>query len=191
MRTLGILLAAGASRRFGAQDKLLADWEGAPLVVAAARALEAAGCDALLALVSSDAVEAVLPAPFRAIRAAPGLPLSHTWRAARDHAQQLQAERALFMLGDMPSVSAGTIRTLMADDGGSRACVFDGIPMPPALLTADDMRGLRAEEGDQGARALLRSLPRNSLVPLMAEEALDIDTPKDLCRDRVPPVVRP
>lgn len=61
----------------------------------------------------------------------------------------------------------------------------------PALLTADDMRGLRAEEGDQGARALLRSLPRNSLVPLMAEEALDIDTPKDLCRDRVPPVVRP
>ena len=39
MKTLGVLLAAGASRRFGAEDKLLAPWQGQPLVMAASRAL--------------------------------------------------------------------------------------------------------------------------------------------------------
>ncbi|WP_295534255.1 NTP transferase domain-containing protein [uncultured Thioclava sp.] len=183
MRTLGILLAAGASRRFGSQDKLLADWNGAPLVLAAARSLEAAGCDALLALVSSERVGAALPASFQVHQIERGLPLSRTWRMARDCAMTLHAERALFVLGDMPSVSTDTLRTLVNSDSGSRACVFNGISMPPALLVADDMRRMPDPEQDQGARELLRALPHKSLIPLSAQEACDIDIPQDLWRN--------
>ncbi|PFG61759.1 molybdenum cofactor cytidylyltransferase [Thioclava sp. ES.031] len=181
MRTLGILLAAGASRRFGAQDKLLADWHGAPLVLAAAHALEASGCDALLAIVSDERVGAALPASFDLRQLPRGLPLSRTWQMARDCAIELHAERALFVLGDMPSVSAETLRTLINSDG-TRACVFNGTSLPPALLTAEDMRRVPDRDNDQGARALLRALPHQSLVPLTAQEACDIDTPEALRR---------
>ncbi|RMD92487.1 MAG: nucleotidyltransferase family protein, partial [Alphaproteobacteria bacterium] len=70
MRTVGILLAAGASRRFGDADKLLAEARGRPLVSHAARAL----ADVLperVAVVSSAEVGAVL-AGFRLVRIPPG-----------------------------------------------------------------------------------------------------------------------
>ncbi|OOY06730.1 NTP transferase domain-containing protein [Thioclava sp. F28-4] len=185
MRTLGILLAAGASRRFGARDKLLADWNGAPLVLAAARALEASGCDALVAIVSSERVAVSLPPSFKVHHVAPGLPLSESWRTARGVATSRRAERALFVLGDMPFVSTDTLRALVNSDGGGRACTFNGIPMPPALLTAHDLRHAPDQDGDQGARELLRALPRKSLISLSAEEASDIDTPEDLRHHRV------
>ncbi|KFE36520.1 NTP transferase domain-containing protein [Thioclava atlantica] len=184
MRTLGILLSAGTSRRFGAQDKLLANWNGAPLVLTAARALEASGCDTLIAIVSSERVATALPPSFQVHKVGPNLPLSHTWHTARDCATWLQAERALFVLGDMPFVSTDTLRALVNRDGGSYACASNGIPMPPALLTADDLKRAPDRGRDQGARELIRALPRKSLIPLSAEEAIDIDTPADLHRHR-------
>ncbi|WP_274962438.1 NTP transferase domain-containing protein [Thioclava electrotropha] len=126
-----------------------------------------------------------IPPSFKVHHVAPGLPLSESWRAARGVATSRRAERALFVLGDMPFVSTDTLRALVNNEGGSRACTFNGIPMPPALLTAHDLRHAPDQDEDQGARELLRALPPKSLIPLSAEEASDIDTPEDLRHHRV------
>ncbi|MEM1065762.1 MAG: NTP transferase domain-containing protein, partial [Pseudomonadota bacterium] len=60
MKTAGVLLAAGASRRFGAADKLLAPLNGRPLISYAARALVAAKPDVLIAISRNADVDTML-----------------------------------------------------------------------------------------------------------------------------------
>ena len=60
MRTVGILLAAGQSRRFGPTDKLMAPLHGRPLVTYAAATLRAVAPDVLIAVTSSEIVAAEL-----------------------------------------------------------------------------------------------------------------------------------
>lgn len=179
LKTVGILLAAGRSRRFGENDKLLAPWRGAPLVLAAARTLAAAGCEALAAIVSSDAVGDVLPEDYALCRVPQGQPLSASFRRAREWALAVEADRLLIALGDMPAIAPETLRRLAARPE-SGACIHRGIRMPPALLRVEDLRGFALEEGDRGARGLLATLPETALLPLAENEARDVDYPQDL-----------
>lgn len=181
MKTLGILLAAGASRRFGVEDKLLAPWRGGAIVGASAATLAKAGCDHLAAVVSSDSVAAALPAVFEVVRIAPGQEMSASFCAACLRAEELGAHRLLIALGDMPGLRVETLQRLLEGEE-SRACQFDGIRMPPAVLLPADWRIALQDKADQGARATIRALPHSALIPLAAEEALDIDTRADLDR---------
>lgn len=180
MKTLGILLAAGASRRFGVEDKLLALWRGAPLVATAARTLAKAGCDKLAAVVSSEAVAAALPPTFHAIRIEPGLDMSASFRAACRFAEVQGGDRMLIVLGDMPDVQAETLTRLLASPDQSRACHLDGTRMPPAVLLRREWQGVASEQGDHGARAVIAALPASALLALSPDEARDIDTRRDL-----------
>lgn len=155
MKTLGVLLAAGASRRFGAEDKLLAPWEGRPLVVAAARTLARAGCDQLAAVVSSEAVAAVLPANFHAIHIEPGQNMSTSFHAACLYAEAKGADRMLIALGDMPSLQVETLIQLLASTYESIACHLSGVRMPPAVLHRQDWQKAAPEKDDCGARAVI------------------------------------
>lgn len=122
---LGVLLAAGQSRRFGPGDKLLAPLAGRPLVCHAAGALAASGVGALAAVVSSPAVAALLPG-FAALRVGPGLPMARSLaRALVEHARALDAARLLVCLGDMPGVTPALLGRLLAQ-AGSAACVAGG-----------------------------------------------------------------
>lgn len=183
MKTFGILLAAGASRRFGTQDKLLAGWRGAPLVSHPARALAQAGCDALAAVVSSPAVARALPPSFLIRPIAADQPMSASFAAAWSLAAELGAERLLIVLGDMPGISAGTLQRLQAlagARGGSCACSHAGTRMPPALIRRGDLEALNLAPGDHGARALIATLPEDALLPLDEAEARDVDRPADI-----------
>lgn len=179
MKTLGVLLAAGASRRFGVEDKLLAPWRGGVLVGASAATLAQTGCDHLTAVVSSDSVAAALPAEYEVVRIAPGQEMSASFRAACLRAEQLGARRLLIALGDMPGLRVETLQRLLEGEE-SRACQFGEIRMPPAVLLPADWRMALQDHADQGARATIRALPVSALIPLTAEEAQDIDTRADL-----------
>lgn len=181
MRILGALLAAGASRRFGPQDKLLATHRGKPLMLWAAEALLGAGCESLAAVVASPETAAILPPGFAPLRIAAGLPQSESLKAAVRAAQAAQADRLLLLLGDMPQISARTLRRLLAMEGsGARACLHEGRRLPPALLTAADFPEALRAEGDQGARGILARLTPEALLALSAAEAADVDRPEDL-----------
>ncbi|HTQ70320.1 MAG TPA: NTP transferase domain-containing protein [Acidocella sp.] len=180
MRSLGVLLAAGASRRFGPQDKLLAPYRGAALVRAAATSLLGAGCDAVLAIVSSMEVAAALPAGFEICRIAPGQMMAASFQAAIDQARARQASRLLVCLGDMPNVKPALLRRLAAHDS-SCACQAGGIRTPPMLLAETDYAAARdSAQGDRGARRFLATLSPGALIDVDPVELRDIDQPGDI-----------
>ena len=77
MTVAALLLAAGASRRFGADDKLLARVGGTALVAHAARSLHLPQVDIRIAVAASDAVAEILrDHDFRVVMVAPGQSLS-------------------------------------------------------------------------------------------------------------------
>lgn len=180
MRTLGVLLAAGASRRFGPEDKLLTPYNESPLINNAARALLSANCDSVIAVTSSTAVAAVLPKGIEALKVAPNKTMTESLEAASLFAQNGDYEQILVVLGDMPGISAVILQTLMQLEGPNRACIYGGARMPPALLKCADLNSVFKHYSDSGARQLIATIPPASLLPLTANQALDIDRQEDL-----------
>ena len=173
----GLLLAAGASRRFGAEDKLLADYAGRPLVAHAAEAMRMADLDDRVAVVTSDAVAAHLQG-FRVIRIEQGQQ-SDSLRAGLAAAGV--PDRLLIALADMPRVTAAHLDAVMNHAGDDAiAASHDGVsPLPPACFPRAMLPALAALKGDQGAGRLLRDLPQDAFVHA-SDLLIDIDTRADL-----------
>ena len=182
MKTVGVLLAAGPSRRFGPADKLLASYRGRPLVAHAADALRAAGFDALIAVAASPEVAAALD-DFLVVP--PGSEIAsqaQSLRAGVARAQELAADRAVIALGDMPGITPGLLRSVAQRcTGDIPSATSDGTYAgPPACFPARLFDALLALEGDHGARALLEDLPEAARVRVDAARLRDVDTPRDL-----------
>ena len=176
----GLLLAAGASRRFGPEDKLLAPFAGQPLLSHAADAMRAAGLDRRIAVVSSAETAALLDG-FEIIRIAQG-EQSDSLRAGLAAAGQ--PDRLLIALGDMPLVTPVLLDLVIAactDGQASASRDGDGPPMPPACFPASWLPRLAELTGDQGAGRRARDLPASQMVEASGQLP-DIDTPEALRR---------
>jgi molybdenum cofactor cytidylyltransferase len=174
----GLLLAAGASRRFGPEDKLLALFAGRPLLSHAAAAMRAASLDRRIAVVSSAATAALLDG-FEIIRIAQG-EQSDSLRAGLAAAGA--PDRLLIALGDMPLVTVTLLDRVIAtctDDLPSASREADGPVMPPACFPASWLPRLAELSGDQGAGRPLRDLPTSQIVEASGQLP-DIDTPEAL-----------
>lgn len=188
MNRQAIVLAAGAGTRFGG-GKLLADWRGRPLVLAAVEAALAAPVEAVIVVLGCEAPRVA------ATLAAVTDPRLHLV-VADDWAEGLSASlRAgvaslpsdsvgfLLFLGDMPSIPPDLPpRVLSALDGGAAAVQpFHGqTPAHPVGFSAALYGQLRGLSGDAGAGALLRG--RSDVVRLSCGEAgsvFDVDRPDD------------
>lgn len=176
----GILLAAGHGRRFGAGNKLLADWQGAPVVVHAARALRQAGPAQLIAVVRDARVAALLPG-FRIVMA--GEEAQAMSDSLRLGLAAIRADRALVTLGDMPAVPPAHLQALVRACSAERpaASAHPGPGGPragvPACLPAAILAAAARIRGDRGARGLLDGAV---LIPLPPGAGHDIDRPEDL-----------
>jgi len=185
MRVAAILLAAGASTRFGG-EKLLAPWRGRPLYR-----------HALEALAGSPAVASV------AVVIRPGFPTSPApprcrWVVNPDHAEGMStslragilaapadADAYLIALADMPAVTPTLIESLVAFHraAGSSitAPVCRGRRGHPVLIAAAWREALLGITGDVGARELLRAHPE-AVAEFATDDAgvlFDVDEPKD------------
>lgn len=186
MEIRSILLAAGASRRFGS-DKLLADLGGEPMVVRAALNLVAAGMPVLS--VVRDAAGPVARAlggiPGVAITACPEAGLGMGRSLAWGVAAVRSADAWLVALGDMPEVDPDTIRRLIRALRAQASMVapeYAGVRGHPVGFAHRWVSELLALQGDQGARGLLTSHPEHLWrVPVQDPGVLrDLDHPKDL-----------
>ena len=186
MRVAGIVLAAGAGRRFGAGAKQLAVLRGRPLL---SHALDAAWAVPLL-----DPLVVVLGAHAEAIRSAvdlSGLVVVECADWASGQAASLRAgvaaagdvDAAVVLLGDMPFVTgqviAGAVDHLSGRWDAVR-CVYDGKPGHPVVLGRRVLAEVPRLSGDVGARELLRSFRVREWEAGRLCDPTDIDTPEQL-----------
>jgi molybdenum cofactor cytidylyltransferase len=180
-----VYLAAGAGQRFGG-NKLEAELDGLMLGLHAARML--AGFDfgwrfAVVSPGSAQLNEALADLGYHLlVNANPQTGLSHSLSLGSHAVAATAAQAMLVALGDMPGISAGHIRNLLAAqvqnrEGGITASLSDGQKMPPAIFDRAALASLVDLTGDQGARALLRGAAG---IAAPAGELVDIDTRVEL-----------
>ena len=195
-RPSGILLAGGASRRFG-RPKLVEPLEGEPLFHRPLRAL-LGSCDVVVVVLAADALEPPLPegsdrVSFARDQVAYEGPLAGT-RAGLEH---VQTDYAVVIAADMPGVSAGLV-SLMAERAAStrrKATVLrdaDGPrPLPAILMVAPALALARTllDSGERRLRALIEGLVPDGLPEAVWAEVDprgawrdDVDVPGDLSK---------
>jgi molybdenum cofactor cytidylyltransferase len=182
----GILLASGASTRFGG-DKLLALLGGRPVVYWSAAALSAA-VDELVVVVRGDGAtirRALESLPVRwAINHDAGRGMSTAIRAGIS-ALPPDADAAIIALGDQPLVDPRVAEQLVARwrERGARAVqpCYDEGRGHPVLFDRSLFPALRALDGDVGARAVLDSAgDALDLLSVAGPRPIDVDTPEAL-----------
>ncbi|MEV6877982.1 nucleotidyltransferase family protein [Amycolatopsis sp. NPDC051128] len=179
----GLLLAAGAGRRFGG-PKALAEIGGEPLVLRALRILTEAGCAPIRVVVGAAAedVSALLPDPAQAVPAedwATGMGASlRAGLAALENTEGPVA--ALVHLVDLPWVGPEILARVAAHattETVARAA-YDGVPGHPVLLGRRWWPEIaETARGDRGARDWLATRADLRLV-----ECGDLGSGRDVDR---------
>lgn len=175
-----VLLAAGASSRFGTRDKLAEPLDGTPLGLHAAMTLGGFPFVAKIAVTRAGGPD-FSAAGFDSVRnPEPEDGLSSSIRIGVSEASKAGAKAVLIALADMPFVTSAHFAALMeaidrdnpvvGSSNGQRAS-------PPVIFAASEFPALKILVGDIGARALLR---KALLVEADNESLSDIDTPCEL-----------
>lgn len=185
-----VVLAAGASKRMGKTNKLLAEVEGTALVrQAVAAAVESDTAEVIVVTGhEADLVRRTLSGFDVRFVHNPHYPegLSTSLRAGIGAVSEAHSG-AVVLLGDMPRVTAGIVNALIeqfhADqDGAICQPTVDGRPGNPVLWPREFFPEILDIWGDNGARQLLeRYAARVSRIEVDdAGIHFDIDTPDDL-----------
>jgi len=181
-----IVLAAGASTRFGSAKQLVR-LAGRPLLhTVVTRASEVTG-NALIVVLGSGAAQL---APL--LKHSPGsVVINQEWReglasSIRAGVARLPAacSAVMLLLADQAAVTAEDLKRLAGtwrkQPQHIAAALYSGSCGAPAIFPRSSFRSLSELRGDTGARALLvRNSDRVVRVP-MPSAAVDVDTPEDL-----------
>ncbi|MGC4407390.1 4-diphosphocytidyl-2C-methyl-D-erythritol kinase [Rhizobium rosettiformans] len=185
-----VVLAAGRASRMGegGRHKLLAEFEGEPLVRRSVRQAIEAGVGPVTVITGhrSDEVTAALSALAADVTEntefASGMASSLKAGLAAVEAKGLPG--IMVLLADMPDVSSGDIAALArayVKSGGKAIvrAVSDGQRGNPVILPAATFEALKALEGDIGARPVIESAGLAVIdVEIGAAARLDVDTPE-------------
>ncbi len=197
MRTTGVVLAGGRSKRFGS-DKLVAPYRGEPLIHRPIRALAHLGNEVVVVL-AIDAAELPLPddVSTRVVRDAvvDEGPLAGVVAGLA----QVHTSTALIAAGDMPELQVPVLRTMLRtlnEPEVQAVWLQDGDrprPFPLAVRTASAAAAARLllEAGERRLRALPTALGARVLdEPVWTAfdpdrlTMRDVDEPGDLPADR-------
>lgn len=182
MTVAGLLLAAGAGRRFGG-PKALAVFEGTTLLERGVALLEAGGCAPIIAVLGAEA-ELVPDVTYL-----PGVTTvtNPDWAMGMGTSLRVGLESlpegvtaVVVALVDQPLIGPDAVRRLVvAHASGAQAAVatYRGKPRNPVLLDRSLWEAVAADAvGDTGARGFLKAHPE--LVTLVPCD--DTGTPEDI-----------
>lgn len=180
------VLAAGQARRFGA-SKLLQLHDDRPLLHAALGAATAAFPGNVCLVTGHDAAAIAKAASSfgcqQLVNPKFASGMGSSIAAAAKHCAPV-ADALIIALADQPLITATHLATLASTWNGNSeqivATEFSGSLGPPVLFGGDYFERLAGLQGDQGARALLRSNAQAVVAVTFEPASIDIDTPADL-----------
>jgi CTP:molybdopterin cytidylyltransferase MocA len=173
MSTLGVVLAAGAGRRFGG-PKALATSDGERWVDRAVRVLTSGGVAEVVVIAGAwndhvaGAEVCVNP------RWEEGL--STSVELAVSLAQERGADRLLLTVVDIPSLTADHVRMVLEAPHRLVQACYAGVPGHPVVISSEHFEGVkRSLSGDVGAREYLLTHGVHDLH--FPEQVEDVDFP--------------
>ncbi|MGM0449637.1 MAG: nucleotidyltransferase family protein [Pseudomonadota bacterium] len=187
MTLITLVMAAGASRRFGDADKRIATLpDGRTLLAATVESLRLAFSDVRVVIGADDTLAALnLPSDtplIRALHASDGMGSS-----IADAVRTLKGEQAqavALCLGDMPWIRTDTLERLSraAAENMIVRPVCQGLPGHPVLFGRAYWPDLERLEGDEGGREVIRRYPTRYRSIDVADQGVmtDLDHPTDL-----------
>lgn len=187
-RTAGLLLAAGAGRRFGSPKALAVLADGTPFLQRAIAALREGGCEPLLVVLGAQAERA------RDLALGAEVVVNDDWESGMGSSLGVglaalpgSADAALVLLVDTPGIGAAAVARVSsyATPDVVAMATYDGRRGHPVLLGREHWpEVIRTAVGDAGARLFLRA--HADLVVEVPCDGIaspeDIDTPGDLAR---------
>lgn len=187
-KTAIVLVASGLSRRFGRQDKMLAQLGGQPLVEHAARAItdlhpitRVAVCPANRPAIGERLIDRFVIA----VNKKPKDGLGHSIALGAQVALQFKPDAIMVCMGDMPFVEPWLLDALtrrLAEGGAD--IVHAGASNrlhPPTVFGRNCFDRLASLDGDDGAKSLMRASDlRVVAFAAPAPVLLDVDTREDL-----------
>ncbi|WP_246281797.1 nucleotidyltransferase family protein [Fodinicola acaciae] len=185
----GLLLAAGAGRRFG-MPKALVEHRGSLLVESAARVLADGGCAPVYVVVGAAADEVQAKADLGDARVV----VNDDWptgmgsslrRGLEAVTKQVDTvvDAVVILPVDTPGVTAAAVRRVagFATPRALAAASYDGVRGHPVLIGRDHWPGVRETAvGDRGARDYLKA---HTVAEVPCEDiavGTDADRPEDL-----------
>lgn len=174
-------MAGGHSRRFGAEDKLLAKLDGQSLGQKIATRFAGWDWAQMRAVARPPLADAYQALGYHIVEPASENGLGDNLALG---AQDLSAKALLILLADMPFISEAHVRAMLdaAHSTDAIVCTRTGeVRSPPVLFGRDHFADLRGLSGDTGAKVLFTG-PGPIDVEVSADMTFDVDTPADLNR---------
>ncbi|MBU1363335.1 MAG: nucleotidyltransferase family protein [Gammaproteobacteria bacterium] len=180
---VGILLAAGSSRRFGADKRLHPLADGTPMALASARHLAAVCARSIVVIRPDDTVLASLleaEGLETVVCAEAEQGMGHS--LASGVAATADAVGWIVALADMPYIEPASYHAVLhaMQDGAALARpIHDGCPGHPVAFGAAYRAELLALTGDQGGKAILEADPAALVLCPVDDPGVlkDVDVP--------------
>lgn len=184
MRVAGLLLAAGAGRRFGT-PKALVSHNGSLFVESAARTLVQAGLEPVVVVLGAAADE------VRASARLDGVTLvdNPDWASGMGSSLRVglravgAADAVVVLPVDTPGVTVEAVMRLaeLSEPDVLARATYDGEPGHPVIIGRGHFAGVMASAaGDQGAREYLRRSAVRTIPCEDVADGADVDQPGDL-----------
>ncbi|MGI5506748.1 nucleotidyltransferase family protein [Lentzea sp. CA-135723] len=186
MRVAGLLLAAGAGRRFGT-PKALVSLHGKLFVDSAAGLLRAAGCDPVVVVLGAQAADVRERAELSGVTVVD----NPDWSSGMGSSLRTGlravglADAVLVLPVDTPGVTVEALHrlTALAEPKALARATYDGEIGHPVLIGSDHFAGVMASAaGDQGARDYLKAHTVRLVECADVADGVDVDRPQDLTR---------
>jgi molybdenum cofactor cytidylyltransferase len=188
-RVVGVVLAAGLGKRMGG-SKMLADFNGMPMIAATVQKVLASGVDEVVVVTGHDSEQIVAALHHLNVRFVHNpdyeTGMASSLRVGVEAAKT--ADAVIVCLGDMPCVSGSVLDRLIAafNPTEHRSIVVpthQGQYGNPVLWGQEHFERLMTMEGDRGARSLISGL-KSEATEIEADVGVlfDADTPEALAQ---------